>query len=63
MEDLILTLKEEKMTDAVIQITNEMYKLGLEMDNGRMQVFALLILGELVSQEEINNEVKAEDAL
>ena len=49
MEDLILTLKEEKMTDAVIQITNEMYSLGLEMENGRMQVFSLLILGELIS--------------
>ena len=49
MEDLILTLKEEKMTDAVIQISNEMYSLGLDMENSRMQVFSLLILGELVS--------------
>lgn len=36
MEDLILTLKEEKMTEAVIQISNEMYDLGLQMENTRM---------------------------
>ena len=63
MEDLILTLKEEQMQDAVISISNEMYDLGLQMENTRMQVFSLLILGELISQEQIGDEEKAEDAL
>jgi len=36
MEDLILTLKEEQMQDAVISISNEMYELGLQMENTRM---------------------------
>ena len=63
MEELILTLKEEQMQDAVISISNEMYELGVKMENSRMQVFSLLILGELISQESINDEKKAEDAL
>ena len=50
-EDLIQTLKDEQMMDAVGQIGQEILDLGKRVESDRLQAFAQLILGELASIE------------
>ena len=57
LENLIDTLKDEQMFEAVDSIGREILDLGKRMDNMRLQAFAQLMLGELASTEEfIQNE-------
>lgn len=49
--------------DAVDSIAVEIHTMGTEMDNPRLQALALLTLGEILSQEHLNNEDKAEEGI
>ena len=60
LENLIDTLKDEQMFEAVDSIGREILDLGKRMENARLQAFAQLMLGELASTEYIENESKAE---
>ena len=55
-ENLISTLKEEQMLDAVDSIGKEIFELGTRMQNTRLKAFAQLTLGELASQEHIEDK-------
>jgi len=48
------------MMDAVDSIGAEIFELGTKMENQRLQAFAQLTLGEIASQEHLDNEEKAE---
>ena len=60
LEDLIDTLKDEQMFDAVDSIGLEIFDLGRRMDNPRLQAFAQLTMGEIASQEHLENPARAE---
>lgn len=51
------------MVEAVDSIAGEIYTMGFELDNPRLQALALLTLGEIISQEHVNNEARAEEGI
>ena len=63
LEDLIGQLKDEQMFEAVDSIGKEIYALGLRMENVRLQAFAQLTLGEIASQEHIEDPEKADHGI
>ncbi len=63
LEDLLDTLKAEQMFDAVISIGMEIFELGKRMENARLQVFAQMVLGEIASQEYLDDPVRAEKGI
>ena len=48
------------MFEAVDSIGKEIFELGSRMENIRLQAFAQLTLGEIASQEHIDDPVRAE---
>lgn len=60
LEELIEQLSEEQMFDAVQSIGQEIFDLGVRMDNSRLQAFAQLTLGEIASKEHLEEPEKAE---
>ena len=63
IEALITTLRDEQMIEAVESIAGEIYELGIKLDSKRLQAFSLMTLGELASQEYINDADRAEKAI
>lgn len=62
-EELIGQLKDEQMFEAVDSIGKEIFELGSRMENVRLQAFAQLTLGEIASQEHIEDEIRAENGI
>ena len=48
------------MFDAVQSIGQEIFELGVKMDNNRLQAFSQLTLGEIASKEHLEEPEKAE---
>lgn len=63
LEDLIETLKDEQMFEAVDSIGREIYELGVRMENPRLQCFAELTLGEIASQEHLEDPIRAQKGI
>ena len=62
-EQLIATLLEEQMLEAVESVASQVYDLGFQMDSQKMQAFSLMLLGEQVSQQHVKDSAKAERGL
>ena len=51
LENLLRTLRDEQMFDAVLHIANEMLQIGKKRKNNRFMAFSSFIIGELLTQE------------